>query len=57
MIVLNSANDAVLYLNEFRFLKLQVHVYIYSRSYFKSFHDTLNCTHYVVQVRDKNMMH
>lgn len=57
MIVLNSANDAILYLNEFRFPKLQVHVYIYSRSYFKSFHDTLNCTHYVVQVRDKDMMH
>lgn len=56
-IYLCSANDAILYLNEFRFPKLQVHVYIYSRSYFKSFHDTLNCTHYVVQVRDKNMMH
>lgn len=52
-----SANDAILYLNEFRFPKLQVHVYIHCRSYFKSFHDTLNCTHYVVQVRDKNMMH
>lgn len=23
----------------------------------KVFHDTLNCTHYVVQVRGKNMMH
>lgn len=48
-----SANTAILYLNEFRFPKLQVHVYIHCRTYFKSFHDTLNCTHYVVQVRDK----
>lgn len=30
MIVLNSANDAILYLNEFRFPKLQVHVYTLS---------------------------